>query len=62
VSRSLAGLALLIALAGCGPNSTPGAMTGSEAQALNDAAMMLDANSVDANAATIVDTNQDDPQ
>jgi hypothetical protein len=35
-------------------------MSGSEAQQLNDAAMMLDANSVDANAATVVDDNTQD--
>ncbi|CAN5275322.1 hypothetical protein BH10PSE15_BH10PSE15_01420 [soil metagenome] len=58
--RAVATIALLLALAACGSGgSTPGAMTGGEAQALNDAAMMLDANSVDANAATIVDDNQD---
>ena len=49
--------AVPLALAACGSNTTPGAMSGSEAQQLNDAAMMLDANSMDANAATIVDDN-----
>ncbi|MGH6615095.1 hypothetical protein [Sphingomonas sp.] len=49
------GLGALLLLAGCGSGSpdTPGAVTPGEAQALNDAAAMLDANSVDANAATI---------
>jgi hypothetical protein len=48
-------LLLPLLLAGCGSGSsdTPGAVTPGEAQALNDAAAMLDANSVDANAATI---------
>jgi len=56
-------LALLLMLGGCGSGgTTPGAMSGSEAQALDDAAAMLDANSVNANAATIVATNQDDTQ
>ena len=49
-----------LALVACGSNTTPGAMSGSEAQQLNDAAMMLDANSMDANAATIVDDNTQD--
>ncbi|RZF65277.1 hypothetical protein EWE75_06265 [Sphingomonas populi] len=63
LNRFLGAAALLLALGGCGSGgSTPGAMSGSEAQALDDAAAMLDANSVDANAATIVDTNQDDTQ
>ncbi|SDA24150.1 hypothetical protein [Sphingomonas sp. NFR15] len=58
--RPLGALALLLALTGCGSvASAPGAMTGGEAQALNDAAMMLDANSVNANVATIVDDNRD---
>ncbi|QNQ11697.1 hypothetical protein [Sphingomonas alpina] len=49
------GLGALFLLAGCGSGSSdsPGAVTPGEAQALNDAAAMLDANSVDANAATI---------
>lgn len=47
--------AALLALAACGSGSTaPGAATPGEAQALNDAAVMLDANSVDANAAIVV--------
>ncbi|MDO7844447.1 hypothetical protein [Sphingomonas immobilis] len=47
--------AALLMLAACGSGSSaPGAATPGEAQALNDAAVMLDANSVDANAATFV--------
>ncbi|KQN25392.1 hypothetical protein ASE86_03885 [Sphingomonas sp. Leaf33] len=49
-------LALPIALAvgGCGSDQSadPGGMTASEAQELNDAAAMLDANAVDLNAVT----------
>ena len=63
MTRFPVALALLLVLGGCGSGSTtPGAMSGSEAQALDDAAAMLDANSVNANAATIVATNQDDTQ
>ncbi|AOH83479.1 hypothetical protein AWL63_05350 [Sphingomonas panacis] len=63
MTRFPGALALLLVLGGCGSSSTtPGAMSGSEAQALDDAAAMLDANSVDANAATFVDTHQDDTQ
>ena len=51
-------LAGLLALAACGSGgSAPGGATPGEAQALNDAAVMLDANSVDANAAII--TNEE---
>jgi len=53
-------LALPLGLVACGSNGTPGAMSGSEAQQLDDAAVMLDANSMDANAATIVDDNRQD--
>lgn len=58
--RRLFTAALPLALAACGSNTPPGAMSGSEAQQLHDAAMMLDANSVDANAATVVDDNTQD--
>lgn len=58
--RFLSAVMLPLALAACGSNATPGAMSGSEAQQLNDAAMMLDANSIDANAATIIDDNARD--
>jgi acetyl-CoA acetyltransferase len=37
-------------LAACSPASEPGAVTADEAHQLNDAAAMLDANSVDLNA------------
>lgn len=58
--RSLRAMAGLLVLTGCGSaTSTPGATTSSEAQMLDDAAAMLDANSVDANAAILVDDNQD---
>ena len=62
MTRFPVALALLLVLGGCAGSTTPGAMSGSEAQALDDAAAMLDANSVNANAATIVATNQDDTQ
>ena len=44
-------LPLAFALAGCGSDAPadPGGMTTSEAQELNDAAAMLDANAVDLN-------------
>ncbi|RXD07238.1 hypothetical protein EQZ23_03990 [Sphingomonas sp. UV9] len=38
------------ALAACSPASEPGAVTADEAHQLNEAAAMLDANSVDLNA------------
>lgn len=38
------------ALVGCSPASEPGAVTADEAHQLNEAAAMLDANSVDLNA------------
>lgn len=59
---SVAAVSLLLALAACGSKAPPGAMTAGEGQALNDAAMMLDANSMDANAATIDDDNQEQSQ
>ena len=37
-------------LAACSPSSEPGAVTADEAHQLNEAAAMLDANSVDLNA------------
>ena len=50
-------------LAGCqGADSTPGAATPAEAAQLNDAAAMLDANSVDINAVTANSMDQDQPQ
>jgi hypothetical protein len=55
---SLAGLAgALLALAGCSSASEqPGAVTADEAHQLNEAAAMLDANSVDLNAVASADT------
>ncbi|QNA84422.1 hypothetical protein G4G27_10790 [Sphingomonas sp. So64.6b] len=48
------GLVALLLLSACGgAPDTPGAVTSGEAQALNDAAAMLDANSVDANAMNV---------
>jgi hypothetical protein len=53
----------LLLLAGChGAESTPGATSPAEAEQLNDAAAMLDANSVDINAVTANTTDQDQPQ
>lgn len=48
-------------LAACHGAGTPGAATPAEAQALNDAAAMLDANSVSQDAVT-TNTNEDQPQ
>jgi hypothetical protein len=39
-----------VVLAACSPASEPGAVTADEAHQLNEAAAMLDANSVDLNA------------
>ena len=51
-------LAAFLLLAACGAgDDAPGAVSQSEQQQLNDAAAMLDANSVDANA---LDTTDDD--
>lgn len=50
-------MALLMLTACGGANEIPGGVSADEAAALNDAAVMLDANSVSANA---IDTNQDD--
>ena len=53
----------LALLAACGSaDDPPGATSAGEAQALNDAAAMLDANSVDANAVTIDGENEAQPQ
>ncbi|MEO6215846.1 MAG: hypothetical protein ABIO86_07435 [Sphingomonas sp.] len=50
-------------LVGCqGADSTPGAANPAEAEQLNDAAAMLDANSVDINAVTANSMDQDQPQ
>jgi len=64
--RSASLLAGLLLLAGCGGSGdTPGAASPAEARALNDAAAMLDANSVDMNAVStddIDDANGEQPQ
>ncbi len=64
--RSGGFLAGALLLAGCGGgNDTPGAATPAEARMLNDAAAMLDANSVDMNAVSaneIDDANGEQPQ
>ncbi len=49
-------LALLVACSG-GGRDDPGAVSADEARQLNDAAAMLDANSVDLNATTANDTD-----
>lgn len=46
----IATVLLPVALAACSPASEPGAVTADEAHQLNEAAAMLDANSVDLNA------------
>ena len=43
-------LLAISALAACSPTTEPGAVTADEAHQLNEAAAMLDANSVDLNA------------
>lgn len=60
--RPLAGAALLL-LAGCGgAKDDPGTTSPADERALNDAAAMLDANSVDANAVAIDGENEAQPQ
>ena len=44
-----------------GSDTTPGAASPAEAQALNDAAAMLDANSVDMNAVALNETDEEQP-
>ena len=52
----------LLALAACSAHpDDPGAVSADEAQQLNDAAAMLDANSVDANAVLIPDNESAQP-
>jgi len=61
--KRLSTLLPLLFLVGChSADSTPGAATPAEAEQLNDAAAMLDANSVDINAVTANTTDQDQPQ
>jgi len=55
-------LPLLFLVACHSADSTPGAANPAEAEALNDAAAMLDANSVDINAVTANTTDQEQPQ
>ncbi|RDE06504.1 hypothetical protein [Sphingomonas aracearum] len=54
-------LPLLLAACGTG-DPPPGATSAGEAQALNEAAAMLDANSVEANAVGIDGDNEDGAQ
>ncbi|WP_380780787.1 hypothetical protein [Sphingomonas sp. R86520] len=49
------------ALAACSPTSEPGAVTADEAHQLNEAAAMLDANSVDLNAVAAAPGDTDTP-
>ncbi|KQS01575.1 hypothetical protein ASG11_16950 [Sphingomonas sp. Leaf357] len=59
----LAPLLPVLLLAACGSHSdAPGSVSASEAQSLNDAAAMLDANSVDANAVAIGGENEAQPR
>ena len=59
-SRLLAAVVLPLALLACsrGGGDDPGTVSADEAAQLNDAAAMLDANSIDLNAATANDTDQ----
>ena len=61
--RSLATLMPLLCLVAChSAESTPGAASPAETEQLNDAAAMLDANSVDINAVTTNTTDQEQPE
>lgn len=63
MTKPLAGLAALLLLGACGSGDTaPGSVSPSEAQQLNDAAEMLDANSVDTDAVDIAGENEAQPQ
>lgn len=63
MAKPMVGLAALLLLAACGSGDpTPGSVSPSEAQQLNDAAAMLDANSVDINAVDIDGENEAQPQ
>ena len=53
----------LLTLAACGSTAdTPGTVTQGEADQLNDARVMLDANSVDANAVALEGKNEAPPR
>lgn len=58
LSATLPLLLLVAACSGGDGNDDPGAVTADEAAQLNDAAAMLDANSIDLNAATANDTDE----
>ena len=59
----LAALLPLLLLVAChSEDSVAGATTPAEAEQLNDAAAMLDANSVDINAVSANTTDQEEPQ
>ncbi|MEG3085899.1 hypothetical protein [Sphingomonas sp. PB4P5] len=61
--KPMAALAAILLLAACGADdNAPGAVSQSEQQQLDDAAAMLDANSVDANAVSIDGENESQPQ
>ncbi|MDB5703576.1 MAG: hypothetical protein JWN66_692 [Sphingomonas bacterium] len=63
IIRSGTLLAAVFMLAAChGSDTSPGADTPAQQQQLNDAAAMLDANSVDMNAVAPNSTNEDQPQ
>jgi hypothetical protein len=56
-------LALPLLLAACGrADDAPGATSAGEAQSLNEAAAMLDANSVDLNSLDLEGDNQEQPE
>ena len=59
---AIAALPLLLLAACQRGDSAPGATSASEEQGLNDAAAMLDANSVDVNAVYFNSTDQEQPQ
>jgi hypothetical protein len=63
VTLKPAALAVFLLLAACGSgDDAPGAVSQSEQQQLNDAAAMLDANSVDADAVSMDGENEAQPQ
>ena len=62
MSRPVLSLVAVVALGACSSHGDqPGAVTADDARQLNDAAAMLDANSVDANAVA-PDANESDPR